>query len=111
MVFPEQDQRELGNSLGLDQRKHFEKLIERAEAARHKHKANAVFYETDLPGKKIMKIDRNVGETVSSLLVWQFDIQADGFALHCVRTTVGGFHDSRTAPGNDREVVFCQPLG
>ena len=70
----EEDQREAGDAPGLHQRGHFEELIKRAEAAGHEDEADAVFDEANFAREKIMEIDRDVGETISFLLEWQFNI-------------------------------------
>src|SRR5579883_631199 len=55
-----------------------------------------------------MEIDRDIGKAVASLFVRQLDVQTHGFPFHRSRSPVCRFHNSRAAPGYDREIVFCQ---
>ena len=101
----EQDERELRDALGLDERDDFKQLIERAKPAGHVNEAEAVFREADLARKKIVEVQRKVGVAVALLLAGQFDVQADGFTAALRRALVGGLHDARAAAGNDAELV------
>src|SRR5436190_22783938 len=79
---PKKNQREGWYSLCLDQRRDFKEFIQRAEAARHKNKGDAVFDKANLAREEIMKMDRHVSEPVAPLLAREFDVQTNGFAAN-----------------------------
>ena len=84
MFLAEEDQRELRDALRLHQRHHLEQLIQRAEAAGHIDEGDTVFGEADFAREEIMEMHRHIREQVARLLVRQFDVQTDGFALALV---------------------------
>src|SRR4026209_1994130 len=51
----ETNQRELRDASGLDKREHFIEFIERAKAAWHENKADAVFHKAHLPRKEVVE--------------------------------------------------------
>ena len=101
----------LRDALRLHERDDFEKFVERAESAGHEDEAEAVFREADLARKKIMEMQRQVDKAIAGLLVRQFDVEADGFAAALGRALVRGFHDARSAAGDDGEIVLRQAFG
>ena len=111
MTPAEQDQRELGNALGLHERQHFKEFVQCAKTAGHEDKPEAVFYKGNFAGEEIMKLDGDIGKAIARLLMGQFDVQSDRFAAGLRRAFVGGFHDAGAAAGNDGEIMLGQALG
>src|ERR1044071_9749972 len=111
MVFAKEDQRELRNALGLDQGHDFKELIQRSKASGHEHEGDTVFNKANFAGKEIVEVNRDIGETISLLLMRQLDIEADGLSFGQCRAFVGRLHDPRSAAGDDSQVVFGQAFG
>src|ERR1041385_4242034 len=77
---PDQDEGKLRYPLRLHQGDQLEKIVQRAESARHEDESDAVLDEANLSGKEVVKVDRDVRITISVLLVRQLDVQSDGLS-------------------------------
>src|SRR5438105_3903668 len=108
MLAAKKNEGETWDALSLDKGNHFKELVECPKTAGHENEADAVFDETNFPGKKVMEMDGDVCKTVSFLFVRQFDVQPHGFTFGQGCAFIGSFHNARPAAGDDGEVVFGQ---
>lgn len=92
----------------LDQRQGFEELIESAESAGHDDKAVGVLEQEDFANEEVAYVDGSIEIGVGFLFEGQFDVDTHTSSADIFRPAVGGFHDSRTAAGHDRESQLCE---
>ena len=109
VVGAEEDDGEVLDLAGLDERHGLEQLVERAEAAREDDEALGVLDEHRLAHEEVAEGDVEVEVGVAGLLVRQLDGAADRVAAGFLAAAVGRFHDARAAAGDDREAGRREP--
>src|SRR5215467_5739928 len=87
--------------LCLGQREDFEKLVERAKAARKNHQRLRKICKPELPHEEVMElqIQRRGDVRVGILLERQTDVQTYCLRARLARSAISGFHDSGSAAG------------
>src|SRR5690606_4361053 len=88
---------------GLDERQRFTQFIEGTKTAGQRDERVRIFEQQDLTNEEIVAVDPGVQVRVRVLLHGQFDVAANRPAAEVARTSIGGFHQARTATGHDRE--------
>ena len=89
--------------MGLNERGEFEDLVQRAKTTRTRNKRIGIFDEHHFAYGKMTKRNPSVEIGVRVLLMFQFDVTADGIATRFFGTTIGCFHDTRTTASHDGE--------
>ena len=103
-----QDDGERNDLEGLDEGERLEEFVERAEAAGEDDESARVLHEHDLAHEEVAEGEFDALVRVWLLLKRERDVQAHGSAARLDATLVGGFHDARAAPGDDRKLLRRQ---
>ncbi len=102
VILAEEDDREIGQLVGLHQRQRLEQFVECAVATRKDDKPDRVLDEHRLPHEEELEVERTRQVPVGVLLVRQLDIAADRDSLRFIGALVGRLHDPRTAARDHR---------
>src|SRR5215470_1608948 len=105
ILFADQHDRDRLDLASLHQGQDFEQLVQRPKATRECDERLRAQQQMHLAQGKVVKsktqVWRDVG--IGILLMWQIDIQTDGFCAGFEGSTVGGLHDARAAASHDRQ--------
>src|SRR5580692_968362 len=107
----DEDDRELGDLPGGDQRERLEQLVHRAEAAGEHHEGLRVLDEDGLADEEVAELHPDVHVVVEAGLHRQLDAEADGDAARLGGALVGRLHDPRAAAGDHRIAGLDQSGG
>ena len=101
--FPElaaqQHERKRADLAALDQRRRFEQLVQRAQAAGHDDVGARVLHQHHFADEEILELDAFIDVGIRRLLVRQEDVQAVGRPADLVSAAVGRFHRAGAAAG------------
>ena len=103
VVPAEEDDRELIDLAGLDERQRLERFVERAEAAGEDDERVRVLDEHRLPDEEVAEVHQRIDVRVGALLEGQLDVAADRAAAAELGALVRRLHDARAGAGDDRE--------
>jgi len=111
VVGAHEDDRELDDLPGLDQRERLEELVHRAEPAREHDEAAGVANEHDLAGEEVVELECDVAVGVGALFEGQLDVEPNRMGARILRPAVGGLHESRATARDDRHAVLADGAG
>ncbi len=106
---PHQDQGEVLDLAGLDQRRALEDLVHGAEAAGEDHEGVGVLDQHHLADEEVAELEPAVDVRVRLLLGGEDDVAADRRRADVAGAAVGGLHDPRAAAGHHREAGAAEP--
>src|SRR6185295_944227 len=109
VVRSHQDQREVPDLAGLDQRRALEDLVHGAEPAGQRDEGVRVLDQHDLADEKVAELEEAVDVRVRLLLFRQHDVAADRGAPGVLGTPVRRLHDPGAAARHDGEPGEREP--
>src|SRR5918999_2405376 len=98
---PYEDDGEVPDLAGLDERERLEQLVEPADPAGEDHEPARVADEHDLAGEEVVELERDVELPVEVLLERQLDAKPNRQRAGVARAAVGGLHHTGPAAGDD----------
>jgi len=108
VVGAHEDDRELDDLPGLDERERLPELVHRAEPAREHDEPAGVADEHDLAREEVVELERDVAVGVGALLKGELDVETDRMGARLLRPPVGGLHESRAAARDDRHAALAE---
>ena len=109
VVRVEEDDREVTDLAGLDQRQRLVHLVERPEAAGEDDEPLGRADEAHLARVEVVERVLDVEVRVRALLVRQLDVEPDREAAALLRAAVRALHHAAAAAGDHRPAVLAEP--